>query len=301
VTSPIPELERAGWRWTPDGVVVTVGTSVGRQDVLVPVATLDLIFGREFRAVGCASYSVGNCYSVGGLFSKAKKSLKKLREDVKRRVAKTGAVGRWAVRTGDRVTRVAAKVAKVTDKVVRHPAFRAALGAAAAATGGILAPAAAAVETYAQVANRVEQGAQAAKAIDKGISNAKNVRSLKDAERLMSDVVGPAQRAAAMGDPRAKQFVAGVNAARKLGPKKLKSFDRVVATKGRALMKQLPKKLPQFGRPPAKPPRARGPRPALPKFVRPPAKRRKAIRPTWPRGIGPRARPRTRMIPPGFW
>jgi hypothetical protein len=181
-------LRRNGWKWTNQGLQVSMGAST----VLFPPRQIIVLFDRAFNEVGVPpSVSVGSCMSVGGLFKKVRRGLSKKIKGVTRSKIVRG------------ISRAAKKVGTVAKNVVTHPAFRAGFAGLAVAVPA-LAPAAAGLEVASRVVKKVEVGKRAAQEIKKGIKTVKNIKAVKAARSAQRGMARVVQRAGA-GDPRAKR------------------------------------------------------------------------------------------------
>jgi hypothetical protein len=181
-------LRRNGWKWTNQGLQVSMGAST----VLFPPRQVIVLFDRAFTEVGVPpSVSVGACMSVGGLFKKVRRGLSKKIKGVTRSKIVRG------------ISRAAKKVGTVAKNVVTHPAFRAGFAGLAMAVPA-LAPAAAGLEVASRVIKKVEDGKRAAQQIKKGIKTAKNIKAVKAARTAQKGIARVVQRAG-QGDQRAKR------------------------------------------------------------------------------------------------
>lgn len=182
------QLRQPGWTWTPKGLQV----ASGGMRMLIPLPQVILIFEGCLVEEGIPNGAgVGCCASVGALFKKISRGVKKF--------------GRKATRG---IARAAKKVGKVVKNVVTHPAFRAGFAALSTAFP-VLAPAAAGLEVASRVIKKVEDGAKAAKAIKRGVKSAANVAKVKDgikAKRAIESTV----RAAQSGNQLAQRAYGGL-------------------------------------------------------------------------------------------
>lgn len=202
---PAPAIvQRANWTWTPNGLLVSIRTKGGgRQRVLMPIQSVDLIFGSEMQRAGVgAAYGVGACeYTVAGFFKKLGRGIKRLGRKVVPKVVR---------RAAKKVGRVAKKIAKGVKSVVTHPVFRAGFAAISTAFP-VLAPAAAGLEVASRVMKTVDKGRKAAKAIGRGVKTVRNltrVRKATKARRGVASMIKLARR----GDPRAQRTMGALTA-----------------------------------------------------------------------------------------
>ena len=99
-------LRQAGWTWTPSGLVVTMRFRGGRiERVLLPITTVEVIFGNELQREGIApAMAVGaSAYSVGGFFKRIGSRIKKMT---------SGKAFGFVRRVGGRIVKVAKKEIK---------------------------------------------------------------------------------------------------------------------------------------------------------------------------------------------
>lgn len=77
MSDPIAQLQRLGWEWRDNGVILSVQVSGKTQRVFVPLGRVWLTFDEELTAVGCpvGACSVGEPFTVGGLFSSIKRAV----------------------------------------------------------------------------------------------------------------------------------------------------------------------------------------------------------------------------------
>jgi len=77
MADPIAQLQRLGWEWRQNGVILSVQVSGKTQRVFVPLGRVWLAFDEELTAVGCpvGAHSVGAPFTVDGLFSSIKKAV----------------------------------------------------------------------------------------------------------------------------------------------------------------------------------------------------------------------------------
>jgi hypothetical protein len=77
MSDPIAQLQRLGWEWRDNGVILSVQVSGKTQRVFVPLGRVWLAFDEELTAVGCpvGACSVGEPFTVGGLFSSIKRAV----------------------------------------------------------------------------------------------------------------------------------------------------------------------------------------------------------------------------------
>lgn len=100
-------LQKLGWRWHDNGVVLTVTVDGHAVEWFVPADHVVLTFGSELASVGCPlPPSVGAYPSVSGLFGGLKRAFRKASRAVKRAVPKA-------------VSRAAKKVARVAKASAR--------------------------------------------------------------------------------------------------------------------------------------------------------------------------------------
>jgi hypothetical protein len=87
---PMAQLQRLGWEWHQNGVIVRVETSHGKRAVFIPLSRVWATFDQELAAVGCPTQqaSVGAPFSVGGFFSFVKKAVSSVSSAVKKVVPK---------------------------------------------------------------------------------------------------------------------------------------------------------------------------------------------------------------------
>lgn len=73
----IARLQKLGWEWRQNGVILRVQVSGRNMQVFVPLARVWVTFDQELAAVGCplAPHSVGEPFSVGGFFSSIAKAV----------------------------------------------------------------------------------------------------------------------------------------------------------------------------------------------------------------------------------
>lgn len=227
MTTAVPSiLNRADWRWTPQGVQVELHTSSGLARVLVPISRVETIFRRELAAVGCPmGYSIGASGSTHGLLAtvgaaydkyvgeyeydfavgRAKKKKKKKRKSIFKGKFFRG------------LAKGVKKVANVAKKVVTNPVFRAGFAALSTAFP-VLAPAAAGLEVASRVINKIEKGKKALQKLGKKvkIGDASQqqllLREVQEAEAAM-DGIAELKQLAQRGDRRAQQVLSDLIAA----------------------------------------------------------------------------------------
>lgn len=210
-----------GFEWHQNGLSVWTTAPDGQAvRVFFPLHQIDLVFQRETARVGCPLGQTVGDFSVGGLFKKIGRGLKKfhniitfkkLRQKAGRAIKKQlekSKFGRGLLKAGKAIHGVAKKVASVGKKVIqiggkiiRSKPFRAILGAAAVAFPAI-APGVVALEAAQQVMDRVEKAKKTAQNIARGIRNPGDALALaagKRAEATMTAALKGAERHEADG------------------------------------------------------------------------------------------------------
>jgi hypothetical protein len=162
-----------------------------------------LTFANEFAAEGAPfEPAVGADFSVGGLFKRIRRRVKKFGRRAKTAIRKaTKKLGRTAKRVGRAALR------GVRTKIVRH-----ALKAASLAVP-VLAPVAAGVEAAHQAISTYEKGRHAAQQIRSGIKTDANRQAVRAAHNIRRATARLAQRAR-QGDGRAMQWMGALQTAR---------------------------------------------------------------------------------------
>jgi uncharacterized protein YbjQ (UPF0145 family) len=159
------QLQRLGWEWHQNGVIIRVETSHGKRAVFVPLGRVWATFERELQAVGCPTQqaAVGAPFSVGGFFSFVKKAVSSAASAVKKVVPQ--AVQRAASNIVSTAKRYGAAAVHAIQKVP-------VLGSIATAAGALaLLPA--------NAANQLIQGRRIDRiAVDQFKSAIKNTRTL---------------------------------------------------------------------------------------------------------------------------
>ena len=210
------ELQRLGFQWHDNGIIVSVVIDGRTMQVFVPIRRVWTTFERELQAVGCPSAGAVGCIgpdaiavgypgplSVGGFFDFVKKAVKSVSKAVKKVVPK--AIQRAASKVVSVAKKYGGKALSAAGSVARSPIFRGALIAASFAVPA-LAPVAAAVETVNRVAGYYKQGQQAAKLIQRGIKNPALIAQVAQgiaARKSMATILQEAQR----GRPAARQLM----------------------------------------------------------------------------------------------
>jgi hypothetical protein len=254
--------------------------TTGRR-VLVPLAFVINTCDQCMKAEGIdpSHYSVGDCYSVGGLFSRLRKGASKSKVVPKfARKALKGKIARGLTRTAD-------KVGNTARDVATHPAFRAGVAGLAVAFPA-LAPAAVGLEVAAQTIKRVDKGVQAAKQIEKGVKTAANIKAVKDGAKARRAIQKTVDRAKS-GDSRAQRAAGAVIGAkvaqraakrrtiRRLPPKQRPRLKGLKGGVARVAPQQAPpqwaaQQAPQWGPPPGQWPQQGWSPPPPPQGWRPP-------------------------------
>lgn len=289
---------RPEFEWTSQGLAVWArGNNGERVRVHFPLHQIDLVFQRETARVGCPLGPTVGDYSVGGLFKKIGRGIKKAARTVTRPVTKTlskSKFGRGILSAGDRILKTAGKVAKGVKTVVRSKAFRGVLAGAAVAFPAI-APGVAALEAAQQVMDRVEKGKKAVEKIAKGVDKAAATLTKKKADES-AEIMATAFENAQKGDRDAMEMVGAWNEvvkrektkkgqkgrkraariARRKAAKKSKAQKekmgkmRGALRRSRAALKKMRKQQKERGRPAPRPP-AGGPGtyPTFPQYPQP--------------------------------
>lgn len=89
MTDPtIAQLQRLGWEWRDNGVILSVQVDGKRQRVFVPLGRVWVTFDEELTGVGCplGACSVGAPFTVAGLFSSITKAVSSAAKSVSRAV-----------------------------------------------------------------------------------------------------------------------------------------------------------------------------------------------------------------------
>jgi len=204
------QLNRINWLWRENGVEITIVVDGVPLRVFVPLRQVSVVFGNEFRAVGCPlARRVGASRSVGGLFSSISKAYKSVTRKIKHAAPK---VIQRAIHKVEKTAEFVARPVidahkwafKQGKRLVKSDAFAYGLTAAAFAVP-VLAPAAAAVHTARQLMKHYETGVKAAKAVAGGFRSSSASHALRQGLAAKNGLIGMV-RLAQGGDPRAQQI-----------------------------------------------------------------------------------------------
>lgn len=213
-------LSQIGFRWHQNGAVLTVTVDGHTQDVFVPLNRLTLEFGEALANVGCPLLpAVGaEPYSVGGLFSRIKRAVKKgvktaakihslpHRAIVKRVVPR--AIRRRAMnlrRAAVRhVRRQVIPYAQRLKQFAQHSPY-ARYGAMAMTAFPATAPAGAALMAAQRTMDLIDKGRRAAQLVQRGIRRPGDVRAMALAAAQQQGVAQLGQLAQ-QRNPEAMQF-----------------------------------------------------------------------------------------------
>ena len=203
-------LNELGWQWHENGALLTVKVDGQAQRVFVPLTKIRIEFGEGMAAVGCPlAPTVGELYTVSGLFSsirRAVKKAKKVRHQVVRR-----AVPRAIRRRADKITRLARRYAQrralpITRRLqqgFQSPYAR--YGAMALSAIPTTAPMGVAMLAAQNTLSKIDEGRKAAELVRRGIRRPGDVGKMLAAQAQRQGVAQLAQ-AARMGHPQAQQF-----------------------------------------------------------------------------------------------
>lgn len=222
-------LNRADWRWTPQGVQVELHTSQGVSRVLVPIGRVETLFRQAMSSVGCPlGTSLGAAGTTHGLLASVGAAYdtyvgeyeydyslgraKKRRKKGKRKPF-------WKGKFFKGLAAGVKKVGQIAKKVVTNPVFRAGFSALATAFP-VLAPAAAGLEIATKVIKKIDAGKKALQKIGHGhkasVGDASQqqalVRQVQAATSAM-DGIQELKALAQNGDKRAQQLLSNLIAA----------------------------------------------------------------------------------------
>lgn len=212
-------LNQIGFQWHQNGAILTVTVDGHRQAVFVPLHRLTLDFGDALASVGCPLLpAVGaEPYSVGGLFSRIKRAVKK---GVKT-AAKLHAVPHRAIVKRIVPRAIRRKAMEIRRAATRHVKRRVLpfarrlkqFGQSPYAQYGALAlsafPATAPVGMSMVAAQRtmaaIDRGRRAAQMVQRGIRRPQDIRAMLEAQAQQQGVAQLGQLAR-QGNPQAQQF-----------------------------------------------------------------------------------------------
>ena len=164
-------LTRAGWSWHDNGALVHVTIGGREYAVFVPLADIEITFGRELASVGCplcALAAVGGYQTVGGWWQRLKHSVKRASRAVRKAVPKSVS----------RAVKTVVRKARHTAQALSSPTAQGIVLALGAAVP-VLAPAAGAVLAAQQVTSRVAHATTVAERVASGaLTDTRAVRRL---------------------------------------------------------------------------------------------------------------------------
>lgn len=213
-------LSQIGFRWHQNGAVLTVVVDGHRQDVFVPLGRLTLEFGEAMANVGCPLLpAVGaEAYSVGGLFSRIKRAVKRgARKVHKLHTAPSRYLARKVVPKA--IRRRAASIRRAAVRHVRrrvipyaqrlkqfaHKSPIARYGAMAMTAFPATAPAGAALMAAQRTMDIVERAKRAARLAQRGLRRPADMRAMA-AGLAQQQGIQQLGSMAQQGNPQAMQF-----------------------------------------------------------------------------------------------
>lgn len=204
-------LNELGWRWHQNGAMLTVSVDGHQQQVFVPLTKIRIEFGEGMASVGCPlAPSVGEMYTVSGLFSSIKRAVRKakkvrhavVRRTVPRAIRKRAAkIRRSATRF---VRRRAMPHARRLKRFAQSPVAR--YGAMALSAFPPTAPAGLSMMAAQNTLAAIDRGNKAAQLVRRGIRRPGDVASMMGAQAQRRGVAALAQQAR-RGNPQAQQFM----------------------------------------------------------------------------------------------
>lgn len=209
-------LNQIGFRWHQNGAVLTVTVDGHKQQVFVPLRQLTIEFGGAMAEVGCPLLpAIGaEPYSVGGLFSRIKRAVKKVKKTagrvrhqiVRRTVPKAIRMRAQRIRNRARsyVRRRVMPYAR-RAKQFAHKSPIARYGAMAMTAFPATAPAGAALMAAQRTMDIVERGKRAAQLVRRGIQRPNDMRAMALATAQKQGISQLGQLAQG-GNPQAQQF-----------------------------------------------------------------------------------------------
>lgn len=182
---PFATLNRLGWSWHENGVVLSVVVDGAQRQVFVPLDHIVLTFGKELATVGCRfPHQIGAHATISGWFSGLKHAFKRVTRAVKRVVPKR------IMRAATKVYNTALKVARVAHRVFTSREAMLVVGALGVAIP-VLAPAAAGIAAAQLALRKIDAGIAAAQAVRRGIAaTPKLVQAMRTGQSTSTAIKG---------------------------------------------------------------------------------------------------------------
>lgn len=213
-------LSQIGFRWHENGAVLSVVVDGHHQDVFVPLKRIALEFGNGMAEVGCPLLPAVGAeeYSVGGLFSRIKRAVKRGARKVHRlHTAPSRYLARRVVPKA--IRRRAARIRRAAIRHVRrrvipyarklkqfaHKSPIARYGAMALTAFPATAPAGAALMAAQRTMDIMERGRRAARLVQRGLRRPQDLRHMALAA-AQQEGMRRLGAAAQQGHPQAQQF-----------------------------------------------------------------------------------------------
>lgn len=213
-------LSQIGFRWHQNGAMLTVTVDGMKQDVFVPLNRLTIEFGDALADVGCPLLPAVGAeeYSVGGLFSRIKRAVKKgVKTAAKIHALPTSYVYKRVVPRA--IRQRATEIRRAATRYVRrrvlpyaqaaktflHKSPYARYGAMALTAFPATAPAGASLMAAQRTMDIIERGRRAATLVRRGLRRPQDMRAMALAVAQQQGVAQLGQMAQ-QGNPQAMQF-----------------------------------------------------------------------------------------------
>jgi hypothetical protein len=205
-------VERLGWRWTDDALILHTTLRGRTYRVAIPIQQVDTAVGAELQRGGLQwPATVSGDRSSVGFWKKLTRAVKRAARPLAKRIVPK-AIQRAAHRLERQAGRVVQQVSRYGQAAIRSPYMTGTLAALSFVPGvqAIAIPALAAQQAAKKALDMLDQGMAAAKLIQQGVQNPRLVAQRLAGQQAFQAFAGVRQQAL-QGNPQAVQFLAAVN------------------------------------------------------------------------------------------